>query len=130
MNVLLRRGGRQLIALKACSRCTRLIASDVRNRANAVYEQGQSPKRGLREYFYYVDHQGQARFGGFGSVSLRMSLLQLFLDDARMKNFTSCFKDKEFLVFFYKRIRYNDLARYDDEFPFVRWAGFVAELFT
>uniref|UniRef100_A0AAA9SL85 Chromosome 14 C8orf82 homolog n=2 Tax=Bos TaxID=9903 RepID=A0AAA9SL85_BOVIN len=39
------------------------------------YTQGQSPEPRTREYFYYVDHQGQ-----------------LFLDDSRMKNFTTCFK--------------------------------------
>ena len=33
------------------------------------YVQGQSPERGIREYFYYVDHQGM-----------------LYLDDTRMKN--------------------------------------------
>lgn len=38
------------------------------------YKQGQMVNN-VREYFYYVDHQGQ-----------------LFLDDARIKNFTSCFK--------------------------------------
>uniref|UniRef100_A0A9L0J3E7 Leucine rich repeat containing 24 n=1 Tax=Equus asinus TaxID=9793 RepID=A0A9L0J3E7_EQUAS len=40
------------------------------------YTQGQSPEPRTREYFYYVDHQGQ-----------------LFLDDSKMKNFTTCFKE-------------------------------------
>ncbi|KAK3855273.1 hypothetical protein Pcinc_038309 [Petrolisthes cinctipes] len=40
------------------------------------YTQGQSPQHRIREYFYYIDHQGM-----------------LFLDDARIKNFTSCFKE-------------------------------------
>nr|BAN20790.1 conserved hypothetical protein [Riptortus pedestris] len=70
------------------------------------YVQGQSPGKNLREYFYYIDHQGM-----------------LFLDDARMKNFTSCFKDKEFLVFFFKRIRPNTTSRYEDSFPFVSLCG-------
>uniref|UniRef100_A0A8C6EI06 Chromosome 8 open reading frame 82 n=1 Tax=Microcebus murinus TaxID=30608 RepID=A0A8C6EI06_MICMU len=39
------------------------------------YTQGQSPEPRTREYFYYVDHQGQ-----------------LFLDDSKMKNFITCFK--------------------------------------
>ena len=30
---------------------------------------------------------------------------QLFLDDTKNKNFVTCFKDKEFLDFFYSRIR-------------------------
>lgn len=42
----------------------------------AIYVQGQSPEPRIREYFYYVDHQGM-----------------LFLDDVRIRNFTSCFKD-------------------------------------
>jgi len=39
-----------------------------------TYEQGQQVGK-QREYYYFIDHNGQ-----------------LFLDDARMKNFTSCFK--------------------------------------
>lgn len=48
---------------------------------------------------------------------------QLFLDDARMKNFTSCFKDKPFLKFFYDRVRRNDTDRYGDSFPYVSLCG-------
>ncbi|XP_014280771.1 UPF0598 protein CG30010 [Halyomorpha halys] len=70
------------------------------------YIQGQSPRKNIREYFYYIDHQGM-----------------LFLDDARMKNFTSCFKDKDFLVFFYKRIRLNNTSRYESSFPYVSLCG-------
>ncbi|CAB0015348.1 unnamed protein product [Nesidiocoris tenuis] len=46
----------------------------------------------------------------------------LFLDDSKMKNFTSCFKDKEFLVFFFKRIRPNETDRYV-EFPYISLCG-------
>ncbi|XP_046400025.1 UPF0598 protein CG30010 [Ischnura elegans] len=70
------------------------------------YVQGQSPEPKIREYFYYVDHQGM-----------------LFLDDSRMKNFTSCFKDKAFLVFFFKRVRRNDTGRYEEDFPFLSLCG-------
>lgn len=69
------------------------------------YQQGQSPDPKTREYFYYIDHQGQ-----------------LFLDDAKMKNFTSCFKEKDFLVFFFKRIKEND-GKYSDEFPYISPCG-------
>lgn len=69
------------------------------------YVQGQSPQRRIREYFYYIDHQGM-----------------LFLDDARIKNFTSCFKEKAFLQFFFKRIRLNEMERYP-EFPFLSPCG-------
>lgn len=48
---------------------------------------------------------------------------QLFLDDARMKNFTSCFKDKPFLKFFYDRVRRNDTDRYGASFPYVSLCG-------
>ncbi|KAF2362167.1 Protein of unknown function DUF4505 [Trinorchestia longiramus] len=69
------------------------------------YEQGQSPGPKQREYFYYIDHQGM-----------------LFLDDARMKNFTSCFKEKKFLEFFFRRLRVNASARYP-QFPFLSLCG-------
>lgn len=29
----------------------------------APYVQGQSPSRGVREYFYFIDHQGMVRQG-------------------------------------------------------------------
>ncbi|XP_074646323.1 UPF0598 protein CG30010-like [Tubulanus polymorphus] len=69
------------------------------------YVQGQSPKPNIREYFYYIDHHGQ-----------------LFLDDARMKNFTSCFKEKKFLEFFFHRLKFNDTDRYKD-FPYLSPCG-------
>ncbi|XP_029448073.1 UPF0598 protein C8orf82 homolog [Rhinatrema bivittatum] len=76
-------------------------------RARALsYEQGQSPEPRIREYFYYVDHQGQ-----------------LFLDDTRVKNFITCFKDKQFLVFLFKQIKRNQTGRYEDEFPYVSPCG-------
>lgn len=72
------------------------------------YVQGQFPDQNqkLREYFYYIDHQGF-----------------LFLDDARMKNFTSCFKEIDFLEFFFTRLRLNRTGRYQDTFPFVSPCG-------
>jgi hypothetical protein len=63
---------------------------DSRSCLFSTYIQGQSPEAKVREYFYYMDHQGQ-----------------LFLDDAKMKNFTSCFKDKQFIKFFVTRIGPN-----------------------
>ncbi|XP_041781582.1 UPF0598 protein CG30010 [Anopheles merus] len=71
-----------------------------------AYVQGQSPAPKIREYFYYIDHEGM-----------------LFLDDARIKNFTSCFKEKQFLEFFFKRLKLNDTDRYRDEFPFLSVCG-------
>lgn len=70
------------------------------------YVQGQSPEPKIREYFYYIDHQGM-----------------LFLDDSKMKNFTSCFKEKDFLVFFFKRVRPNKSGRYEAEFPYISLCG-------
>ena len=86
------------------------------------YKQGQFVN-GVRQYFYYIDHAGQ-----------------LFMDDARMKNFTSCFKglyayscwffwqqllaDVKFLNFFFARLRVNQ--RDDDYrrvFPFYSPCG-------
>lgn len=70
------------------------------------YVQGQSPKPSVREYFYYIDHQGQ-----------------LFMDDAKVKNFISCFQDKVFLAFFFQRIRLNNTGRYESDFPYVSPCG-------
>ncbi|XP_037580228.1 UPF0598 protein CG30010 [Dermacentor silvarum] len=73
---------------------------------NLHYEQGQATKEYSREYFYFIDHQGM-----------------LFLDDSRMKNFTSCFKEKKFLEFFFRRLRHNDTGKYEAEFPFISPCG-------
>jgi len=69
------------------------------------YVQGQTQEK-RREYFYYIDHHGQ-----------------LFLDDARIKNFTSCFKDKEFLAFFFHRLKLNETGNYEEEFPYLSPCG-------
>ncbi|XP_030820631.1 UPF0598 protein C8orf82 homolog [Camarhynchus parvulus] len=74
------------------------------SRPELRYQQGQRPEPGIREYFYYVDHQGQ-----------------LFLDDTKVKNFVTCFKDVGFL---------SSFSRSQERFPFlspgavglVRWA--------
>lgn len=72
---------------------------------SSSYSQGQEPEPKVREYFYYIDHQGM-----------------LFLDDARMKNFTSCFKEKKFLKFFFSQLRMNNTGRYED-FPYLSICG-------
>lgn len=77
-----------------------------RNTATFTYTQGQSPEPRIREYFYYIDHQGQ-----------------LFLDDTKVKNFVTCFKDKQFLVFFFSRLRLNQSGRYERDFPFLSLCG-------
>ncbi|KAK4880305.1 hypothetical protein RN001_008451 [Aquatica leii] len=69
------------------------------------YIQGQEPEPKIREYFYFIDHQGM-----------------LFLDDSKMKNFTSCFKEKKFLKFFFSRLKVNDSDRYR-EFPYISLCG-------
>ncbi|KAK5869491.1 hypothetical protein PBY51_024200 [Eleginops maclovinus] len=76
------------------------------SRTTASYVQGQSPEPRIREYFYYIDHQGQ-----------------LFLDDTKVKNFVTCFKDVKFLVFFFSRLRSNQSGRYDGDFPFLSLCG-------
>ncbi|XP_037553737.1 UPF0598 protein C8orf82 homolog [Nematolebias whitei] len=82
-----------------------LPAGYASSRGAAAYIQGQSPEPRIREYFYYLDHQGQ-----------------LFLDDTKVKNFVTCFKDKHFLVFFFSRLRSNQSGRYED-FPFLSLCG-------
>ncbi|XP_006879468.1 PREDICTED: UPF0598 protein C8orf82 homolog [Elephantulus edwardii] len=70
------------------------------------YTQGQSPEPRTREYFYFVDHQGQ-----------------LFLDDSKMKNFITCYKDPQFLVTFFSFLRPNRSGRYEATFPFLSLCG-------
>lgn len=92
----------------------------------ASYVQGDHVE-GVRHYFYYIDHEGQ-----------------LFLDDSRMKNFTSCFKgnyyrlqykhdnninvtmthfpEKRFLTFFYRNLRPNTTQHHPD-FPYISDCG-------
>ncbi|NWU08644.1 CH082 protein, partial [Cephalopterus ornatus] len=48
---------------------------------------------------------------------------QLFLDDAKVKNFITCFKDVSFLSFFFKRLERNRSGRYEAEFPFLSRCG-------
>eukprot|EP00049_Salpingoeca_infusionum_P012329 m.224930 g.224930 ORF g.224930 m.224930 type:complete len:316 (-) comp15155_c0_seq4:2620-3567(-) len=94
---------------KAWLSCTNPVLSDAdagyRTRAPYTYEQGQTV-RGRREYFYYIDHNGF-----------------LFLDDVRICNFTSCFKDREFLDFFFNRLRKNDAERHEELFPWISRCG-------
>lgn len=40
-----------------------------------------------------------------------------------MKNFTSCFKEKKFLHFFFTRVRLNSTNRYREDFPFISPCG-------
>ncbi|CAN7992247.1 unnamed protein product [Ixodes hexagonus] len=87
--------------LKFCSR----LRAFIRYRS-IHYVQGQSSEQYAREYFYFIDHQGM-----------------LFLDDSRMKNFTSCFKEKKFLEFFFRRLRSNETGKNEAEFPFVSPCG-------
>ncbi|XP_075901817.1 UPF0598 protein C8orf82 homolog [Nelusetta ayraudi] len=90
----------------ALSAQRRLAAGCTASRGTASYIQGQSPEPRIREYFYYVDHQGQ-----------------LFLDDTKVKNFVTCFKDKKFLVFFFSRLQSNQTGRYQEAFPFLSLCG-------
>ncbi|ORX97189.1 hypothetical protein K493DRAFT_314163 [Basidiobolus meristosporus CBS 931.73] len=59
----------------------------------------------IREYFYHIDVHGQ-----------------LFLEDTKPKNFTTCFKDKRFLDFFFQRLRVNDTGR-NEQYPYVSPCG-------
>ncbi|XP_028043342.1 UPF0598 protein CG30010 [Bombyx mandarina] len=88
------------------AKITDIIPQICSQKKSLHYVQGQEPEPKIREYFYYIDHQGM-----------------LFLDDARIKNFTSCFKEKKFLEFFFKRIRLNKTGKYEAEFPFVSHCG-------
>ncbi|XP_057898208.1 UPF0598 protein C8orf82 homolog isoform X1 [Melospiza georgiana] len=75
------------------------------SRLELRYQQGQRPEPGIREYFYYVDHQGQ-----------------LFLDDTKVKNFITFFKDIGFLSFF-RHLEQNRSGRYQEHFLFLSRCG-------
>ena len=70
------------------------------------YVQGQTRDERTREYFYYVDHHGQ-----------------LFMDDTKVKNFVTCFKEPSFLSFFFKKLKLNNTDRYKEDFPFISPCG-------
>ncbi|KAM9164845.1 UPF0598 protein C8orf82 homolog isoform 1-T1 [Pangshura tecta] len=57
------------------------------------------------------------------TVPLSCLVLQLFLDDAKVKNFITCFKDKQFLTFFFKQLQLNRSGRYQDAFPYLSPCG-------
>lgn len=73
-------------------------------RSQTNFTQGQYAKEGSqkREYFYEITDEGY-----------------LFLVDTKHKNFTSAFKDKEFLKFFFDRLQINNTDRYADEFNYL-----------
>ncbi|XP_072186123.1 UPF0598 protein C8orf82 homolog [Excalfactoria chinensis] len=59
----------------------------------------------------------------WGSMGSNGLFPQLFLDDAKVKNFTTCFKDERFLSFFFLHLQPNVSGRYVDSFPFVSLCG-------
>lgn len=105
-----------------------LLFHQDKNVRHLSYIQGQSPALNIREYFYFIDHQGMVRrivflFKNIKLINNPTLSFQLFLDDARIKNFTSCFKEKKFLTFFFSRIRKNETGRYETEFPYFSPCG-------
>ncbi|KAF9578115.1 hypothetical protein BGW38_006256 [Lunasporangiospora selenospora] len=86
---------------QAYTTATHRAAADDNNTetTEALHDRGREPDPGtltlleqkrIRPYFYFIDIHGQ-----------------LFLQDTRPKNLTSCFKDLRFLDFFYTRLRAN-----------------------
>uniref|UniRef100_A0A8D2KBB0 Uncharacterized protein n=1 Tax=Urocitellus parryii TaxID=9999 RepID=A0A8D2KBB0_UROPR len=51
------------------------------------------------------------------------SITWLFLDDSKKKNFITCFKDLQFLVTFFSRLKPNRSGRYEAAFPFLSLCG-------
>ncbi len=47
----------------------------------------------------------------------------MFLDDAKIKNFTSCYKEQKFLDFFFKNLRIAETQRHNEDFKFVSNCG-------
>ena len=75
------------------------------DKAKEPYVQGQNPSPGIREYFFYVDHNGM-----------------LFQDDSKMKHWTAALKEKKLLFNFFKRLRFNESERYK-EFQYISLCG-------
>ena len=88
------------------NRQLRIQPSSYRRGLSYVQGQTRAGDSRTREYFYYVDHHGQ-----------------LFLDDTKVKNFVTCFKDPGFLSFFFKRLKVNDTEHYQKQFPFISPCG-------
>lgn len=44
---------------KMLGRIQKCFSHTIRHLSSVQYVQGQSPKQGVREYFYFIDHQGQ-----------------------------------------------------------------------
>uniref|UniRef100_A0A493SYP6 Chromosome 8 open reading frame 82 n=1 Tax=Anas platyrhynchos platyrhynchos TaxID=8840 RepID=A0A493SYP6_ANAPP len=61
--------------------------------------------------------------GGSRAPMGAVALPQLFLDDAKVKNFITCFKDQRFLTFFFERLRPNRSGRYEAAFPYLSPCG-------
>lgn len=59
-----------------------------------------------REYFYVIDVHGY-----------------LYLEETASKNFTSAFKNKPFLDFFFSRLDINSTSRYKENYPFLSRCG-------
>lgn len=55
-----------------------------------------------RKYFYYLDMKGK-----------------LFLEETKFKNYTTCFKDVNFLNFFFKHLQSNPFHEFRDKYPFM-----------
>ncbi|XP_065061160.1 UPF0598 protein CG30010-like isoform X2 [Rhopilema esculentum] len=51
------------------------------------------------------------------------SITKLFLDDTKVKNFITCFKDKQFLAFFFTRLKINKTGVFEKDFPYVSPCG-------
>uniref|UniRef100_A0A8C2HYK0 Chromosome 8 open reading frame 82 n=1 Tax=Cyprinus carpio TaxID=7962 RepID=A0A8C2HYK0_CYPCA len=56
-------------------------------------------------------------------IVIYFSLVKLFLDDTKVKNFVTCFKDQHLLVFFFNRLKVNRSGRYEQDCPFLSLCG-------
>ncbi|KAG2458442.1 CH082 protein, partial [Polypterus senegalus] len=90
--------------LRIASLTRRLIRRPRQASRVLSYVQGQSPEPRVREYFYYVDHQGQNR---------EMCILAGPSTDVY----------QHFLAFFFSRLQRNEIGRYQDSFPFLSLCG-------
>ncbi|VDP88184.1 unnamed protein product [Echinostoma caproni] len=87
-----------------------MVTNRVRRRVlcRSIYTQGQSPMRFVREYFYFVDHNGQVCTDMYSFFSFRIIALDT---------------DIFFIDFFFSRLQVNTTGRYTNEFPFLSLCG-------
>ena len=109
---MIRRGRERIIRLTKCltatARTTATAVDRIRPPQSASFYLSQDQQR---TYYYVLDTRGQ-----------------LHLEAQKYRNFTSCFKDKQFLSFFFKQLRPNvdDVLRREELDSYAQLCPYVS----